>query len=203
MKFRDFYKEFRNLGIVSVHQAHAQDPGLDKNALGRWVRQGWLIRLRNGFYAFPDSAEAPGFIYYAANRIYRPSYISLHSALAFYGMIPESVVQVTSVCSLKTCTFKNSLGEFSYNSVRESLMLGYDTRTDGQFTVLWATPEKARLDLIYLYPFYRTSEDFEDLRLDREYMRESLKWDHLRELAAVFGSKILLTKIKLIEEIYR
>ncbi len=203
MRFLDFYKEYRSLGLISVHQIHALGTGPDSNALGRWVRQGLLIRLRSGFYAFPESAEEPGFAYYAANRIYRPSYISLHSALAFYGMIPEAVVQVTSVSSLKTCAFKSPAGEFSYKSVRKSLMFGYEARPDGRLSVLWATPEKALLDLLYLYPFYRTESDFEELRLDEDYMRSSLNWDRLMEFAEKADSAALLSRIKILEEVYR
>ena len=90
--------------------------------------------------------------FYFANRMYRPSYVSLHTALAFYEMIPEAVVQTTNVTTLKTADFQNDLGEFSYKSVREDLMFGYDIKpiADGR-TVQLATPEKALLDLLYLY----------------------------------------------------
>ena len=36
---------------------------------------------------------------YIASKIYTPSYISLHSALSIYGIIPEAVTDVTSVTS--------------------------------------------------------------------------------------------------------
>ena len=37
-------------------------------------------------------------------------------------LIPESVVQITSVTSLKTAVSKNGFGEYSYKSVRDDLM---------------------------------------------------------------------------------
>ena len=35
-----------------------------------------------------------------------------------------------------------------------------------------ATPEKALLDLLYLYSFYDSINELEELRLDEEYMLE-------------------------------
>jgi hypothetical protein len=39
--------------------------------------------------------------------------VSLHSALAFHGIIPEAVTQITAVSTLKTADFQNVFGEFS------------------------------------------------------------------------------------------
>ena len=81
-----------------------------RNNLVHWTNQGLLIRLRQGHYTFPEYKGRADYSFYFANRIYRPSYISLHTALSFYGIIPESVVQITSVTSLKTASFTNAFG---------------------------------------------------------------------------------------------
>ncbi|MCD7850081.1 MAG: hypothetical protein LUH63_10310, partial [Parabacteroides sp.] len=57
----------------------------DRNSLTRWVKKGYLIRLRQGYFAFSEYKSKPDYFLYFANRIYRPSYISLHTALSFYG----------------------------------------------------------------------------------------------------------------------
>ena len=49
--------------------------------------------------------------------------------MARAGVVPESVVQFTSVTSLKTASFKNDFGEFSYRSVKPQLMFGVAVRT--------------------------------------------------------------------------
>jgi len=56
--------------------------------------------------------------------IYKPSYVSTHAALAFYGIIPEASVRVTAVSPLKTMDFTNSIGTFSYQKVKPSLFFG-------------------------------------------------------------------------------
>ena len=140
-----------------------------------------------------------GFIYYIANWIYRPSYISLHSALAFYGMIPESVAQITSVTSMKTSMFKNAFGDFSYKSVRPDLIFGYDVKPmpEGR-SLLFAKPEKALLDLLYLYPFYDTASEIEELRLDEDFIRNDLNMELFKEFSHKFNSKALEKRVNLV-----
>lgn len=166
--------------------------GFDRNNLTRWVKKGLLVRLRQEYFAFPEYLRQPDFAQYIANRIYRPSYISLHTALSFYGMIPEAVVQITSVSTLKTASFRNPFGEYSYKSVKSGLMFGYEPRptADGR-TLLFATPEKALLDLLYLYPFYDSKDELEQLRLDEDYMQEELNRERFYECLGRFRNKAL------------
>lgn len=180
MNFQEFRRTLFDSVCFSTNQVYAWQPGFDKNNLGRWTKKGYLIKLRNGFYSFTEYLGKADFAWYIANRIYSPSYISLHTALAFYGLIPESVVQITSVTSLKTSSFTNSFGTYSYKTVRPGLMFGYDAKplADGR-TLLFATPEKALVDLLYLYPFYQKPDDFEELRLDRHFLQEELNQEFI------------------------
>jgi predicted transcriptional regulator of viral defense system len=202
MIFEEFRKIFFEMGCVASGQVYAWRPGMDKNTLGRWVKKGWLIRLRNNFYCFPEHLGEAGFEWYAANRIYKPSYISLHSALAFYGMIPEAVVQVTSATSLKTAGFTNPFGSFQYHSISRDLMFGYDlltTRAGRSF--MMAQPEKAMLDLLYLYPFYNTPAEMESLRLDQDYMEERLDLERLNQYLDKFGNKALEARVRNLQQL--
>ncbi|MBF5059620.1 hypothetical protein [Candidatus Neptunochlamydia vexilliferae] len=56
-----------------------------------------------------------------ANKIYGPSYVSLEYALAYYGMIPEHVVEVTSVTSKRKRLYNTPVGRFSYTPIPLSL----------------------------------------------------------------------------------
>ena len=145
----------------------------------------------------------PNFALYFANRIYRPSYISLHTALSFYGMIPEAVVQINSVTSLKTSSFKNDFGLYSYNTIKENLMFGYDLKPmlDNR-TIYFATAEKALLDLLYLYPFYNSVEEMEGLRLDEDFLHEDLNKDLLMDYCSRFENKALELRVDLLLKTY-
>ncbi len=188
-----------DLACFNVNQVYAWEPGFDRNNFVRWTKKGLLIRLRQGYYTFPEYSEKSDFIMYFANRIYRPSYISLHRALAFYGMIPEAVIQVTSVTSLKTASFRNDVGEYVYKSVQAELMFGYDLKpfAQGQ-TIQLARPEKALVDLLYLYPFYNTRQALEDLRLDEDFLQSDLDHSLLKEYTLRFNNKALDKRVQLL-----
>lgn len=203
MDFLTFREKLYPLGCFNINQVLLWEKDFDRNNLTRWCRKGLLLKLRNQYYAFPEYRQAPEFQRYVANRIYMPSYISLQSALSFYGMIPEEVVQQTSVTTLKTARFENAFGAFHYQNVKEPLYFGYEPRTmqNGRCLLL-ATPEKALLDLLYLNPFYRTETDMEELRLDEDFMQGELSRERLLDGLSRFGSKALEQRVKLLMKIY-
>ena len=76
--------------------------------------------------------------------------------------------------------------------VKESLFFGYESKLlDDRHSILFATPEKALLDLLYLYPFYNTSEEIENLRLDDTFMHEEFDFERFKKYLALFNSKAL------------
>jgi predicted transcriptional regulator of viral defense system len=180
----------------------AWSPSFQNNNLTRWTKQRLLVKLRQGFYAFPEYLNSRDFARYISNRIYKPSYISIHTALAFYGIIPEAVVQITAASSLKTAEFTNDFGTYAYKKLREELIFGYELMPFGERTIQFATPEKALLDLLYIYPFYNTPAEMEELRLDEEYMQSELDRDRLAEYAERFGSKALSNRVKIMMNTY-
>ncbi len=199
MNYNEFRKKMFDLACLNINQVYAWQPDFSRNNLVRWINQGLIIRLRKGYYTFPDYKGRADYPYYFANRIYRPSYISLHTALSFYGMIPESVIQITSVTSLKTAAFSNEFGEYSYHTVKNELMFGYNLKPmENGRTLMFARPEKALLDLLYLYSFYDSEKELEELRLDESFLNEDLNTDLLQEYAALFRNKALEQRVKLL-----
>ena len=192
-----------DLGCFNIHQVYAWKPGFDRNNFVRWVKNGLLIRLRQGYYTFPEYKSKPDFVLYFANRIYRPSYVSLHTAMAFYGMIPEAVVQVTSVTSLKTASFNNDFGEYVYKSIHQKLMFGYDLKpVADKWTLQLASPEKALIDLLYLYPFYNTGQALEDLRLDEDFLQDDLDRKLLEKYTIKIKNNALENRVQLLINTY-
>jgi predicted transcriptional regulator of viral defense system len=203
MNFIEFRNRFVSLACFSTDQVFAAYPGFDRNNLGRWVKKGYLVRMRQGYYAFPDYKEQKDFAWYFANRIYKPSYISLHTALSFYGIIPEAVIQITSVTTLKTAIFSNGFGEYSYKNVKDDLMFGYDLKEmEGGRRIMFATPEKALIDLLYLYPFYNSEHEISELRLDESFMGEELNMERLLEYANRIGNKALSNRINILQAVH-
>lgn len=203
MNCQIFRNQFFDAGCFNINQVYAWKPGFDKNNIGRWVKKKLLVKLRNSFYTFPEYLNVPNFSLYVANYIYKLSYISLHTALAFYGMIPESVVQITSITSLKTTTFNNSFGEFSFKNILAKCMFGYNAKpfAEGK-RILIATPEKAVLDLLYLYPFYNSKNELTELRLDEDFMQNELDIDLIKTYTPKFQNKELNKRVNILLETY-
>ena len=198
MIFEAFRKEFIDQICFTANQVYAWHPGFDKNTLSRWVKKGYLIKLRNNLYTFSELKSVNNIHFHIANRIYRPSYLSLHTALSFHGLIPESIVQTTSVSTMKTARFKNELGSFSYKKIKNDLFFGY---TQLEFTkdksFLIAEPEKALLDLFYLYTFYNNETEITNLRIDQERLSEMMQLSRLYEFLSRFKNKSLEKRINL------
>ena len=202
MNYIGFRNQFVELGCFSVHQVDAAFPGFDHNNLTRWQRKGLLVKLRQGFYAFPEYKAQPNFGFFVSNYIYKPSYISLHTALAFYGIIPEAVTQVTAVSSLKTAAFENPFGSFSYMKMKSDLIFGYDILPLNDRSIHIAQPEKAILDLLYLYPFYNTESEIENLRFDDDFVYNDLNVDKLTLYLNKFNNKKLVKRVEIFKAFY-
>lgn len=84
--------------------------------------------------------------YKIANFLYQPSYISLESALSFYGIITAFPYQISSITIKKTKLYAFDNKSFSYSQIAKSLFWGYEKKEN----FLIAVKEKALLDYLYL-----------------------------------------------------
>ena len=130
------------------------DPNHVRRQLSRWVRAGRVYQLRRGLYALaPPFQKTRPHPFLVANRLRPGSYVSLQSALAFYGMIPEHVARVTSVTAARPAHWRTPLGEYVFRHVKPDLLFGYRLLevTESQQAFV-ARPEKTLLDLVHLHP---------------------------------------------------
>ena len=203
MTYIQFYNEWHRLTCFSVAQVRAIYPDFHRGNFVQWQRSGYIVPLRQGWYAFADYIQQPDYARFIAGKICAPSYISLHTALSFYGIIPEAVVEITSVTTQKTCRYENAFGQFSYQTIRPRLFWGFEPKTmrDGK-QYMMATPEKAIIDLLYLYPQYSTLDEMRELRFDEDWMREELNKERLLEYAKRISSPILTKRIHLLLKTY-
>jgi len=144
------------------------DPADVHRQLSRWVRSGRLHQLRRGLYAVaPPFRRVAPHPFLVANRLVRGSYVSLQSALAFHGLIPEHVPVTTSVTTGRPQRRENPFGSFEYHHVTPALLDGYrlETLTGGQ-EALVASPAKALADLVRLVPGADSPAYLSELRLE-------------------------------------
>ena len=179
-------------GEVSTAQVRLQ--------LSRWVKAGRLLQLRRGLYALaPTWRKVEPHPFLVANRLQRGSFVSLQSALAFHGVIPEHVPVVTSVGPGRPETVHNPLGAFQFNHLTGRLFFGYSRMEVAarQFAFV-ASPEKALLDLIHLTPGADSKDYLGELRLQNP---EAMNLSMLDELARRSGKAKLLRAARLVERV--
>ncbi len=197
MNFLAFQKTFGQWPVVPVDEVEKAFPGFDHNALTRWQSTGYLVKIRNGFYRFAERpVKGESELFFIANRIYAPSYISLQSALSWHGLIPEGVFTVTSVSTLKTQSFQTPLGNFSWLHLKPALFFGYQLEALDDFRFKVADPAKALLDLIYLRPALSDAAHFHELRLNFFEIREKFSAADFERYLSIFNSKSLNNRAK-------
>ena len=123
MNYLEFRKSLNEFPVFSIKDIKKRHPDFDNRRLVEWQHKGHIQKIRREYYCFVDRKKDEQFLFFAANKIYSPSYISMESALAFYNLIPEGVFMTTSISTRNTASYNTPLGDFSYNHVKPSLFL--------------------------------------------------------------------------------
>ena len=163
------------------------DPVDVRRQLSRWAGNGRLYRLRRGLYALaPPYRKVKAHPFVVANRMVRPSYVSLQSALAIHGLIPEFVPVTTSITTGRPGEFSTPLGTFVFRHVRTPLFQGFrEFEMDTLQPAFVATPEKALLDLLYLEKGSDSEAYLAELRLEID---DGFDLEELERFSRIFRS---------------
>jgi len=146
---------------------------------------------------FPHTQINEDFLYLCSNKIFKPSYVSLESALAYYGLIPESAFLITAISTNKTSRFNTTIGNFSYHSLKHEYYQGYTLVNRNNISFKLAYPEKALLDLLYIRK-PNTLTEVSELRLNRFELNEIITSDKWHFYLETFKSKAINKRAALI-----
>jgi hypothetical protein len=131
----------------------AASAGARKLLVNRAVGHGEVLRLRSGLYCLAASyRKLPLHPFTVAAALHGPSHVSLESALAFHGLLPEAVFQVASVTARRSRTFTTQLGTFVFRRVPcDDPKAGVRAvRLSPDAWAFVALPLRAIADLVYL-----------------------------------------------------
>jgi len=140
----------------------------------RYVKRGLLMRLKRGLYARTETLGHLDQIdlFRIANVLQVPSYISLMTALSYYGITTQPQRGFFESISVKrTKTFEVGEISFHYSKIKPDLYRDFVKR-DGVFIAL---PEKAVLDSFYLASMGRYNLDGSSLdltKVDKEILAD-------------------------------
>ncbi|MCK5907479.1 MAG: hypothetical protein KAG37_07800 [Flavobacteriales bacterium] len=146
-KFKTHIIEYFSLRNILLKLGYASV----KDKINTLKKEGVLISLKKGLYIhnspINNTIVSKEII---SNVLLGPSYISLDYALHYYGLIPESVHELTSITTKRSKEFTNHYGIFSYRHTKSELfsigLVSMETKI-GNFII--ASKEKALCDKIY------------------------------------------------------
>lgn len=147
------------------------------------AKEGVIQSIKKGLYvAGPalnvDRKPEP---FLLANHILGPSYVSVETALAYHGLIPERVYEIASMTTQAPRKFNTPLGTFTYTRLPlpyYAFGIRSEKLADDQYAMV-ASPEKALCDKIIttsglLIRSKKTAREFllENMRMDEEALRQ-------------------------------
>jgi hypothetical protein len=147
-----------------------------RNKIAAMKKRGDIIRLKKNLYVVSEKISRKSISReLVANHLYSPSYVSLESALAYYGLIPERVYSVRSVCTKIHKNYDTPLGNFEFIKIPSTYFpIGIRQEIiDNQYAFLIASPEKALCDKIICSQNIR----IQSVKAMREYLEDDLRFE--------------------------
>lgn len=147
------------------------------------AKEGLIQSVKKGLYvAGPalniDRQPEP---FLLANHILGPSYVSVETALAYHGLIPERVYEIASMTTQARRKFNTPLGTFTYTRLPlpyYAFGIRSEKVADDQYAMV-ASPEKALCDKIIttsglLIRSKKTAREFllQNMRMDEEALKK-------------------------------
>ncbi len=126
-------------------------PLLKKRIYGLKVK-GWLVPFRRGLYFISD-ISSHGFVNISpvviASAFDKDSYVSLDSALSFYGLFEQMLRTVSSITRLKSRKYVFQENTYRYLKINKKLFFGFKTENIDGYYAKVAEIEKVILDYLY------------------------------------------------------
>lgn len=180
-------RELKEIGVIPVTTSIIESFYPDLKSAEKkvvWLeKNGYIIRLKRGLYVVnPEYTGKRLSNELIANHLYAPSYVSMSTALRYYGLIPEAVYVNQSMTVKHSRSFQTPIGNYDYKCIsREAFAVGVKTERVADYAFLIASPEKALCDLIansskVNLRYMKDVENYleNDIRMD---MEEFMKFD--------------------------
>ena len=188
MKFSDLVDKTANLSCFRTrYLAAGENLAQIRLQLNRWKKEKKIVRLAKSVYSLnqPYIKIKPD-IFAIAAALKSASYISMQSALSYYGLIPEHIYQHIGVTTGRGQEYNTPLLDIKFYHIPQRLFWGYRSlplNTDNP--IFMASAEKALLDLLYFTTGPIDFRFIEELRLQNI---ENLDCTVLKVYAQKFSS---------------
>ncbi|MGB9732761.1 MAG: type IV toxin-antitoxin system AbiEi family antitoxin domain-containing protein [Candidatus Micrarchaeia archaeon] len=157
--------------------------------LQRAVGKNVIGRVERGLYYIKSKANE----YEIASNVLKPSYVSMVSALAYYGLTTQIPRFIYVVSTKRHKPIKGINGyDIIFKHVKQDMMFGYHKEANGNVYI--ADPEKAIVDIYY----FADVNDLDEDALDRPPRVNIAKLARYAEASK--NKRVLLGVAKLLKE---
>jgi predicted transcriptional regulator of viral defense system len=155
------FLEDNGMHVFNVNDAAKilhQKRGYTKLFLHRCASRGLIARIERGLYYLREKTNE----YEIASSILSPSYVSMVSALYYYGLTTQISHTIYVISSKWHHKINDAMGyEISFRTARKDMLFGYHKEAGGNISI--ADPEKAIVDIYY----FNDINDLDEKALDR------------------------------------
>ncbi|MDI6731668.1 MAG: hypothetical protein QME05_03725 [Candidatus Margulisbacteria bacterium] len=196
-----FSKLAKEAPFISKDNFRLLFPGIKDESYNQniknWIKTKKIIALKRGIYIFADYWQkcqaVDEYLNYLASVLYAPSYVSMETVLAKYGMLTEAVFGLSSVTVKTSRRFAADIALFTYSSIREPLFLGFIEDKYFDYPYYIATKSKALFDFLYFFK-RRTKtinqKTVDELRINIDNMEKS-DWKEFEKYMTIANDKKL------------
>ena len=111
-------RQLTEIGTIPVTTSIIESLYPDDKKVTWLEKQGIIIRLKRGLYVInPEYSGKTLSSELIANHLYAPSYISMSTALRYYGLIPEAVYVHQSMTVKHSRSFQTPVGCYDYKHI--------------------------------------------------------------------------------------
>lgn len=142
-----------------------------RRRIAHYIKAGELYAIRRGFYAKDKNYDR----FELATKIFTPSYVSFETVLGASGVTFQFYGQIF-VASYLTREITADNQNYSYKKIKDVLLTN-NAGIENKDNYFIATPERAFLDVVYLYKNYY----FDNLR--------PLDWKKVFEILPIYDNK--------------
>jgi len=172
-------ERLKKLGVIPVNKDvlyslynNLKQP---KDKISDLERKGLIIRIKRDLYVISKKVHNQEISSeLVANHLFGPSYVSLETALARYGLIPERVYAMRSICLKMYKFYDTPIGQFEYmKTPAKYFQIGVNQEIIDSYCFMIASPEKALCDLILCTNNLR----LQSVKAMRIYLEEDLRFE--------------------------
>lgn len=159
MKYREILLEqlkplpyFDKKAIYQLSEQYGLKKTTVDTYISRSLKRKDIIPLKRGLYVSTDYFDKNkgdiSYLFYIANILRTPSYISSWTALQYYNLATEVIHTTFSITNKVTRTYQTKIGNFAYQSIKDASFTDFSL-VKGKFDFFIASPAKALFDLLY------------------------------------------------------